>query len=103
MPVREGQAFIFASADREEEPRVRTLKQLVDVLKTSAPVMLDLHLRHGDFSRWIADVFGDYALASEIESLEAQYCIGQVPDINGALAQAIRERYEVTEEADRSW
>jgi hypothetical protein len=33
----------------------------------------DGYLRHGEFSRWIADVFGDRALARELQTHERDY------------------------------
>jgi hypothetical protein len=52
----------------------------------------------GDFSRWIADVFGDYALASELRALEERYRVTADPDTVPKMANAIRARYDLADE-----
>ena len=54
-----------------------------------------------DFSRWIRDVYGDRTLAAEIHLLEDAYEQGRRLDINNALAQIIRDRYEGFTEGDK--
>ncbi|RPH53381.1 MAG: hypothetical protein EHM84_03930 [Lysobacterales bacterium] len=58
---------------------------------------MDDHLRKSDFSRWIADIFGDYPLEKEVARLEKEYRTGMVPDIGARLGQAVRARYEFIE------
>jgi hypothetical protein len=60
---------------------------------------LSAHLTCGDFSRWIADVFGDRPLAATVRQLEANYRMHRMPDINGAIVEAIRERYAIARQA----
>jgi hypothetical protein len=60
--------------------------------------VLDGHARRGDFSRWIADVFHDHPLASDLRKLEQRYRLGYVESLSTELARAIRERYEVESE-----
>lgn len=59
--------------------------------------VIDEHARRGDFSRWIADVFGDQPLATEVRKLEEQHQHNEVPNLFTALIAAIQERYEVGE------
>jgi hypothetical protein len=53
------------------------------------------HLDRHDFSRWIADVFGDYLLAKTVKQIEDDYHSHAMPDVASRLVQAIRTRYEV--------
>lgn len=98
VPVGETRAFVFG---RDGQPRRRaaTLRQFVEQIERSGTPTLDGYLRRGDFSRWITDVFGDHPLASRLRSLEARYRSGQdgatIPDI----VNAIRSRYDLTEDA----
>jgi hypothetical protein len=99
MPLSETKAFVFFHKGKPTGRRARTLKEFTAILTVSPPETIDEHLRAGDFSRWIADVFRDNALASQIQALEKQYLIGQVPDINDALIQMVQDRYNVAASA----
>jgi hypothetical protein len=56
-------------------------------------VCLDGHLRRGDFSRWIAGVFGDVTLATRVRQLETQYQLAPALDVRDALLRLIADRY----------
>jgi hypothetical protein len=60
---------------------------------------LDGHICHSDFSRWIADVFGDQPMAAEIRKVERRYRRGEVKNLSESLIAPIRERYELTDVA----
>jgi hypothetical protein len=60
----------------------------------------DGYLRRGDFSRWIADVFGDRALARELHKHEHEYVQSRPEDAVAQIAAAVKSRYELTEEPD---
>jgi hypothetical protein len=92
-------AFVFFHNGMPTGRRARTLKEFTAILAVSPSDTLDGHLRAGDFSRWIADVLRENALASDIQVLEEQYLIGQVPDINDALIQIVQDRYNLKENA----
>ena len=83
--------------------RARTLQQFVAVLEQALPGACDGHLRRADFSRWMAEVFGDFALAEELGDLERRYGTGQEVDTLLELVGAIRARSDLTddEEADQ--
>jgi hypothetical protein len=53
------------------------------------------HMRNGDFSRWIADVFGDQPLAQDLRSVERRYRRGQVTSLRESIISPIRKRYEL--------
>jgi hypothetical protein len=56
------------------------------------------YLRRGDFSRWLADVFGDHALARELRSYERAYVQSSSTDALERIVAAVKSRYELTEE-----
>ena len=60
--------------------------------------LLAEYLVRGDFSRWIADVFGDRALADELRTLEQRYRSGVREDTLPAIASAVRGRYDLAED-----
>lgn len=93
VPVAERDAFVFVSGGAPTGQYARTLKEFTSIVSEAAPAVLDGHLRRGDFSRWIADVFGDYPLASRLQSLEDLYRLHQALDIQDAIVQLIEERY----------
>ena len=57
---------------------------------------LEGHAQRGDFSRWVADVFGDQPLAAAISEIEKRYRHGGVTNLSESLIKPIRERYELT-------
>jgi hydroxymethylpyrimidine pyrophosphatase-like HAD family hydrolase len=97
IPVPEGRAFVFWRDGVMTRDRARTLREFVGVLERSIVSGLDGHLRRGDFSRWIGDVFGDYPLSKTVRQIEQDYRSGTMRDLPDALAQAVRSRYEFLE------
>ena len=53
------------------------------------------HAQRGDFSRWIAKVFGDQPLAAAIRKAEERFRRGRVKQLSKALIKPIPERYEL--------
>ena len=92
VPVSESRAFVFAGLCR-----ARTLRQFTEALR-DAGTGLDGYLRRNDFSRWIGDVFGDFALADDLRRVEERYRSGWQFDTTGEVINAIRSRYELTED-----
>jgi hypothetical protein len=97
VPVTEGRAFEFA-ANGGSAVRARTLRQFVAVVEHAAPAAVASYVRRGDFSRWIADVFGDRALADELRRQEQRFRTGSDPDVRPEIAGAIRARYDLMED-----
>jgi hypothetical protein len=98
VPVPAYLAFYFPEIGGRH---ARTLEEFMDLLVQAPREALDGHLRRHDFSRWIRDVYGDRTLAAEIHLLEEAYDQGRRLDVNNALAQIIRDRYEGFTEGDK--
>jgi hydroxymethylpyrimidine pyrophosphatase-like HAD family hydrolase len=100
VPVGDAQAFVFHPNGRPKTSRVRTLREFVTVLDDLDVRQADGYLRRGDFSRWVADVFGDRALARELRGYEREYVESLSVDAVARIADAVKSRYELTEEND---
>ncbi len=88
--------FVFTADGKPLGAAARTLKQFVLDLKTYPVAVLEGHAHRGDFSRWIADVFHDPALATDVRKIEQRYRLGHIRDLCSAIARAIEERYELS-------
>lgn len=95
LPVPAGRAFVFWLDGTPDGHRARSLREFVSVVESASAQALDGHLRRGDFSRWIADVFGDYPLAKEIRALEESYRSERIQTVGANIAQTVRARYEL--------
>ena len=99
IPVPDGRAFVFWRDGSPTGRRARTLREFAAVLEQFPAAAFDGHLRRGDFSSWIANVFGDYPLASAVSQVEDDYRKGGISDVATSLLEAIRSRYEFIEPA----
>jgi hypothetical protein len=97
VPVSEHRAFVFP-VDGNRMRHARTMRQFVFELESTPVRELDGFLRRGDFSRWVADVFGDHALATELRRIEARYRATREPDVVTEAAAAVRARYDLAED-----
>ena len=95
VPMLEHHAFVFTCNGNPIGGSARTLKEFVMMLARLPMASVDGHARHSDFSRWVADVFGDQPLAVELRKVERQHRRGQVTNLVEALIAPIRERYEL--------
>lgn len=102
IPVQHGHAFVFWRDGAQTGARAQTLREFVAAVEYTPANVLDGHLRRSDFSRWVAEVFGDYALAKELGRLEVEYRNGTLTDVSARLSQVIRSRYEFAEPAPAS-
>lgn len=98
VPVPDRRAFVFDGGGRIS--RVRTLREFVTVLDGLDVPRADAYLRRGDFSRWVADVFGDHALARALQGHERHYAQAGARDALSRIADAIKSRYELAEQGD---
>lgn len=97
VPVTESRAFQFA-ANGGPLRRVRTLREFVAALEGTSAVALAGYVGRGDFSRWIAEVFGDNALADDLRREERRFLTRADSDVVPEMVGAIRARYDLTEE-----
>jgi hypothetical protein len=94
IPVEDSRSFVFWTDGIPTRRRARTLRDFVAELERSPVQAFDGHLRRGDFSRWITDVFGDYSLGKTVRQVEDDYRRGRRIDATAALAEAVRARYD---------
>jgi hydroxymethylpyrimidine pyrophosphatase-like HAD family hydrolase len=98
VPVADNRAFVFRGVGRASLSRAHTLREFVAMLEDLDMTHAGGYLRRGDFSRWIADVFGDHALAREIQADERKYVPARASDTVGRIVGAIRSRYELNDQ-----
>ena len=77
-------------------PSARTSNQFVHMQEQSPLEALEAHAQRGDFSKWIAKVFGDQPLAAAMRKVEDRYRRGGVANLSQALIKPIRDRYELS-------
>ena len=97
IPVPAGRAFVFGGTAGVPATTARTLREFVFALEQAPAAVLENHLRRGDFSKWVADVFGDYPLAATLRGIEREFRRGRVNGVLASLGQAVRARYEFME------
>jgi hydroxymethylpyrimidine pyrophosphatase-like HAD family hydrolase len=88
-----GQEFVFTDNGKTIGPPARSLKQFAFLLASTPATSLGVHARRGDFSRWIAAVFQDHRLASDVRKIEERYRLGHLDDVRQSMATLIQERY----------
>ena len=86
---------MFGSSRRAARSRAHTLREFVAALEELDVARADGYLRRSDFSRWIADVFGDHALARELHEHERRYVHAKHRDAPVEIVAAIRSRYDL--------
>jgi hypothetical protein len=97
VPVSWHRAFVF-NANAQPAHRIHTLRQFVSELENTPPSLLAGYITRGDFSRWIGDVFGDRALAGELQAIEQRHREGSSEETLPEMASAVRGRYDLAED-----
>jgi hydroxymethylpyrimidine pyrophosphatase-like HAD family hydrolase len=95
------QGFWFMDRGKSIDSPARTLSSFLSLMEIVSPDVLAAHAQHGDFSQWIANVFHDHSLASDIRKAEQQFRVGHVHDLTASISKLVRDRYELSTEADR--
>ena len=88
-----GQEFVFTENGKPIGSAARSLGQFAALLQRHSASSLSEHARRGDFSRWIANVFHDHRLASDVRKIEQQYRLNHVADVRQPIAAVILEQY----------
>jgi hypothetical protein len=99
VPGADDRAFVFSHKGRPDGPRACSLRDFITVVASISAEDIGSHLQRGDFSRWIAQVFGDDVLSSELKAIEEQWRIGLTADVHGAIISAVEKRYRLPEVA----
>jgi len=99
VPIAGYHAFIFTRGGLPTGVTAKTLGELADILARADPSTTEGHLRRNDFSRWIGEVYGDHQLAARVRDCEERHRLQILPEVNGAIMAAIRERYATPETA----
>jgi hydroxymethylpyrimidine pyrophosphatase-like HAD family hydrolase len=94
VPVSESRAFVFTVNGRPVR-RAETLREFVEEIERLPPASLTPYLSRSDFSRWIGEVFGDWALAEEVQAIERDGRHGDRSDSGLEIAAAVRSRYDL--------
>ena len=97
VPVPRDRAFVFSKNATSIHPQAASLREFVVAVGSRPAEQLESFLRRGDFSRWIADVFGDNALAADVRAIEDQYRLGRVSDVADAIVHAVETRYDLSD------
>ena len=79
--------------------RAHTLREFVAILERLDTAQGAGYVRRGDFSRWISDVFGDHALARELQRHERRHEMGAREALD-QIVTAIRSRYDLTDDSE---
>ena len=99
VPVSDDRAFLFRSG-RTVKARAHTLREFVSVLEELDATEAGGYLSRGDFSRWMGDVFGDHALARELQGYERRYVNEKYREALEQVVEAVRSRYDLTDSSD---
>ena len=94
-----GQEFVFTEDGKPVGSPARSLKQFADSLQGHSASSLGEHARRGDLSRWIANVFHDRRLASDVRKIEQQYRLHHLGDVRQPIAALILGQYGGSAEA----
>lgn len=97
VPVGDERAFVFTLGDEPTGQRARTLREFVVLLSDLPESAAVEHMKRGDFSRWVDDVFNDVSTAASIREIEAQICCKSVSALVGAVQKVIEKQYGVSE------
>jgi hypothetical protein len=96
VPLGWDRGFVFTNAGTAIGDPARTLRSFVEALARVPDDCIAAHARRGDFSRWIADVFGDRALAEELAVVQLRPRSARGRKLRIELVQTISARYDVS-------
>jgi hydroxymethylpyrimidine pyrophosphatase-like HAD family hydrolase len=88
----DAQAFYFRDTGWSPPPAAHNVAEFYEQLQAIPETSLRHHLKHGDFSRWAAQVIGDESLARGFRKLEQRVQVGEEID-RGQLRGQIEDHY----------
>ena len=94
IPISHARAFVFWENGAPSGPRARTLREFVEILERTTTAALSGHVRRHDFSRWLADVFGDFPMSKAVRQVEDEYLAGTPAQVPLRISEVVRARYE---------
>jgi len=88
-----GREFRFRGPDGRVRASADSLHSFRRVVETAPDDVLAHHAEHGDFSRWVRDVFADAELARQLRKIEARWCRRELADLRRSIDALITVRY----------
>jgi hypothetical protein len=88
-----GREFRFRGPDGCVRASADSLHAFRRVVSTAPDDVLAPHAEHGDFSRWVRDVFADAELARQLRKIEARWRRRELADLRRAIDALITVRY----------
>lgn len=88
-----GREFRFRGFDGRVRASADSLHGFRRVVSTAPDEVLAHHAEHGDFSRWVRDVFADVELARQLRKIEARWRRRELADLRRAIDALITVRY----------
>jgi hypothetical protein len=88
-----GREFRFRGPDGRVRASADSLHSFRRVVETAPDDVLAHHAEHGDFSRWVRDVFADVELARQLRKIEARWRRRELADLRRPIDALITVRY----------
>ena len=88
-----GREFRFRGPDGRVSASADSLHSFRRVVSTAPDEVLAHHADHGDFSRWVRDVFADTELARQLRKIEARWRRRELADLRRTIDALITVRY----------
>lgn len=88
-----GREFRFRGPDGRVTASADSLHSFRRVVATAPDDVLAHHARHGDFSRWVRDVFADLELSRQLRKIEARWRRRELADLRRTIDALITVRY----------
>jgi phosphoglycolate phosphatase-like HAD superfamily hydrolase len=88
-----GREFRFRGPDGRVRASADSLHSFRRVVATAPDDELAHHAEHGDFSRWVRDVFADTELARQLRKIEARWRRRELADLRRPIDALITVRY----------
>jgi hypothetical protein len=95
--VQPGHEFLFRGPWGQSVATAESLQAFRRVVATIDHGVLAHHAGHGDFSRWVLDVFHDAELGRQLRKMESRWRRGELADLRGSIDALIESRYGSTE------